>query len=82
MERPMIGWNGMFTLPMTDSVCTVLLGVDLLLFGIVGLTVWAVQLIWIPFWAAGVINGLGHYWGYRNYEPRDASTNLSPIGHC
>ncbi len=60
--------------------CTVLLGVDLLLFGIVGLTVWAVQLIWIPFWAAGVINGLGHYWGYRNYEPRDASTNLSPLG--
>ncbi|MBL8259161.1 MAG: fatty acid desaturase [Candidatus Competibacteraceae bacterium] len=59
---------------------TLLLGVDLALFGIAGLTVWAVQLMWIPFWAAGVINGLGHYWGYRNYEPRDASTNLSPLG--
>lgn len=57
-----------------------LLFLDLALFGIAGLTVWAVQLIWIPFWAAGVINGLGHYWGYRNYEPRDASTNLVPIG--
>ena len=59
---------------------TLLLFVDLALFGIPGLTVWAVQLLWIPFWAAGVVNGLGHYWGYRNYEPRDASTNLSPIG--
>lgn len=59
---------------------TLLLFLDLVLFGIAGLTIWAVQLLWIPFWAAGVINGLGHYWGYRNYEPRDASTNLSPIG--
>lgn len=57
-----------------------LLFVDLTLFGIPGLTIWAIQLLWIPFWAAGVVNGLGHYWGYRNYEPRDASTNLSPIG--
>ncbi len=57
-----------------------LLFLDLALFGVPGLTVWAVQLLWIPFWAAGVINGLGHYWGYRNYEPRDASTNLSPLG--
>ena len=59
---------------------TLMLFVDLTLFGIAGLTVWAIQLLWIPFWAAGVINGLGHYWGYRNYEPRDASTNLLPIG--
>lgn len=59
---------------------TLLLFVDLALFGIAGLTVWAIQLLWIPFWAAGVVNGLGHYWGYRNYEPRDASTNLLPIG--
>lgn len=59
---------------------TLLLILNLVLFGIPGLTVWAVQLFWIPFWAAGVINGLGHYWGYRNYEPRDASTNLLPIG--
>lgn len=57
-----------------------LLPLNLTLFGVAGLTIWAIQLIWIPFWAAGVINGLGHYWGYRNYEPRDASTNLSPLG--
>src|SRR5512144_591293 len=53
---------------------------DLLLFGVVGLSVWAVQMVWIPFWAAGVINGIGHYWGYRNYEPKDASTNIVPWG--
>jgi len=52
---------------------------DLVLFGVLGLTVWAVQMLWIPFWAAGVINGLGHYAGYRNFETRDAATNLIPI---
>ena len=59
---------------------TFLLLLNLTLFGAPGLTIWSVQLLWIPFWAAGVINGLGHYWGYRNYEPHDASANLSPIG--
>jgi stearoyl-CoA desaturase (delta-9 desaturase) len=54
--------------------------IDVLLFGLVGLAVWAVQMIWIPFWAAGVINGIGHYWGYRNYEVADASTNIVPWG--
>ncbi len=54
--------------------------IDLALFGAAGLTVWAVQMIWIPFWAAGVINGIGHYWGYRNYECRDAATNILPWG--
>ena len=53
---------------------------DLAMFGLAGITVWAIQMIWIPFWAAGVINGLGHFWGYRNYECRDASTNLVPWG--
>ncbi|CAL1241140.1 DesA family fatty acid desaturase [Candidatus Methylocalor cossyra] len=53
---------------------------DLLFFGVHGITVWAVQMIWIPFWAAGVVNGLGHYWGYRNFETPDASTNLIPFG--
>jgi len=53
---------------------------DLALFGVAGLTVWAVQMAWIPFWAAGVINGVGHYWGYRNYESRDAATNIFPWG--
>jgi stearoyl-CoA desaturase (delta-9 desaturase) len=54
--------------------------IDLALFGVVGMTLWAVQMLWIPFWAAGVINGIGHYWGYRNYEPADASTNIAPLG--
>lgn len=54
--------------------------IDLLLFGAAGITVWAIQMIWIPFWAAGVINGIGHYWGYRNYECKDASRNISPWG--
>ncbi|PXX45673.1 DesA family fatty acid desaturase [Aquitalea magnusonii] len=57
-----------------------MLGIDLLLFGPAGLSIWAVQMLWIPFWAAGVINGLGHWWGYRNFENEDASTNLIPWG--
>ena len=54
--------------------------IDLLLFGPIGLTIWAVQMIWIPFFAAGVINGIGHYWGYRCFAPDDASTNIVPWG--
>jgi stearoyl-CoA desaturase (delta-9 desaturase) len=53
---------------------------DLLLFGAIGLTVWAVQMLWIPVMAAGIINGIGHWWGYRNFEAADASTNVSPWG--
>jgi stearoyl-CoA desaturase (delta-9 desaturase) len=54
--------------------------IDVALFGGIGLTVWAVQMAWIPVWATGVINGIGHYWGYRNFEAPDASTNVSPWG--
>jgi stearoyl-CoA desaturase (Delta-9 desaturase) len=54
--------------------------VDLLLFGAIGATVWAVQMVWIPITAAGVINGIGHYWGYRNFEAPDASRNIVPWG--
>jgi len=54
--------------------------VDVALFGPVGLTIWAVQMIWIPFFAAGIINGVGHYWGYRNFACEDASTNIVPWG--
>ncbi len=54
--------------------------IDLLLFGTAGITIWAVQMMWIPFWAAGVVNGLGHAVGYRNFECRDAATNLVPWG--
>jgi stearoyl-CoA desaturase (delta-9 desaturase) len=54
--------------------------INLALFGVAGLAVWAVQMIWIPVTAAGIINGIGHYWGYRNFEAPDASTNVSPWG--
>ncbi len=54
--------------------------IDVALFGVLGLTVWAVQMAWIPVTAAGIINGIGHYWGYRNYDCKDASTNILPIG--
>jgi stearoyl-CoA desaturase (Delta-9 desaturase) len=54
--------------------------INLALFGAAGLSVWAVQMIWIPVTAAGIINGIGHYWGYRNFEAPDASTNISPWG--
>ncbi len=54
--------------------------INLALFGVAGLAVWAVQMAWIPVTAAGIINGIGHYWGYRNFEAPDASTNISPWG--
>jgi stearoyl-CoA desaturase (delta-9 desaturase) len=57
-----------------------LLLINLLLFSWWGLLVWGVQMIWIPFWAAGIINGIGHYWGYRNGETKDHSRNISPWG--
>lgn len=56
------------------------LALNLFLLGIPGITVWAVQMMWIPFFAAGVINGVGHYWGYRNFECPDAATNIVPWG--
>jgi stearoyl-CoA desaturase (delta-9 desaturase) len=54
--------------------------INIALFGAIGLTIWAIQMAWIPFWAAGVVNGLGHFWGYRNFNSEDASTNLVPWG--
>lgn len=57
----------------------IMLLVDVALFGIWGIAVWAVQMIWIPFWAAGVVNGLGHWWGYRVSNTNDTSRNLCPF---
>jgi stearoyl-CoA desaturase (Delta-9 desaturase) len=58
-----------------------MLVINVLLFGTVaGAAIWLVQMAWIPFWAAGVINGIGHYWGYRNFEVPDASKNIVPWG--
>jgi len=73
MERNVytrFGWQGV----------GLMLILDLALFGAIGAAVWAVQMLWIPFWAAGVVNGVGHFWGYRNFEATDASTNLVPWG--
>jgi len=57
-----------------------MLVIDLVLFGPWGLIVWGIQMIWIPFWAAGVVNGIGHWWGYRNGQTKDNSRNILPIG--
>jgi stearoyl-CoA desaturase (delta-9 desaturase) len=59
---------------------TLLLFASFALFGFKGVAIWAIQMAWIPFWAAGVVNGLGHWWGYRNFETDDTATNLSPWG--
>ncbi len=59
---------------------TLLLFISFALFGFAGVAIWALQMAWIPFWAAGVVNGLGHWWGYRNFESADTSTNLTPWG--
>ena len=53
---------------------------DFVMFGFIGVTIWAVQMMWIPFLAAGVVNGIGHYWGYRSFQPGDASRNIVPWG--
>lgn len=57
---------------------TLLLFISFGLFGFAGVAVWAIQMLWIPFWAAGVVNGLGHWWGYRNFATTDTATNLTP----
>ena len=57
---------------------TLLLFISFALFGFAGVAIWAIQMAWIPFWAAGVVNGLGHWWGYRNFETTDTATNLTP----
>ena len=54
--------------------------INLVLFGPIGLTIWAVQMAWSPVLAAGIVNGVGHYWGYRNFQPEDASRNIVPWG--
>jgi stearoyl-CoA desaturase (delta-9 desaturase) len=59
---------------------SLLMIVNVVLFGPIGVTIWAVQMLWIPFFAAGVINGIGHYWGYRNFDAEDASRNIVPWG--
>ncbi len=71
--------NHVYT-PHTSLGVSALLIVNLILFGVLGLTVWAIQMLWIPFFAAGVVNGIGHRLGYRNFECPDAATNFAPWG--
>lgn len=59
---------------------TLLFVINVALFGVVGITIWAIQMLWMPIFGAGFINGVGHYWGYRNFEIKDASTNIIPWG--
>jgi stearoyl-CoA desaturase (Delta-9 desaturase) len=59
---------------------SLLLVINIALFGAIGVTVWAVQMLWIPVTAAGIVNGIGHYWGYRNYDCADAACNIIPFG--
>ncbi|HEY8856593.1 MAG TPA: fatty acid desaturase [Rugosibacter sp.] len=67
--------------PLNKLGVFIMLGINLVLFGPwIGSLIWVIQMIWIPFWAAGVVNGIGHYWGYRNFACADASTNIFPIG--
>jgi stearoyl-CoA desaturase (delta-9 desaturase) len=63
-----------------DLGISLLMVIDVALFGVVGVSVWAVQMMWIPFWAGGVVNGVGHFLGYRNFGSADASTNIIPLG--
>ena len=64
--------------PHANAGPVLLLLLNAVLFGLPGIALWAIQMAWIPFWAAGVVNGLGHWWGYRNFESADTSTNLTP----
>lgn len=66
--------------PFSNSGIGLLFVTFVILFGPLGITYWAIQMAWIPFFAAGVINGGGHYWGYRNFETKDGSTNITNIG--
>ncbi len=66
--------------PFSWQGVAVMLVINLALFGPIGATIWAVQMLWIPITAAGIINGIGHFWGYRNFACADASTNIVPWG--
>ncbi len=59
---------------------TLMLLISLALFGVIGAALWALQMVWIPFWAAGFVNGIGHWAGYRNFESADTARNLIPWG--
>ena len=65
-----------FYSPLSTTGVGIMLVLNIIMFGPIGLSIWAVQMLWIPLTAAGVINGVGHYWGYRNFQTDDASKNI------
>jgi stearoyl-CoA desaturase (delta-9 desaturase) len=78
--RPTTGSSATCTRAIRGRASGLMLMVNFMLFGALGVTIWAVQMLWIPVTAAGVINGIGHYWGYRNFASADASKNIVPWG--
>jgi len=82
MENASVGGTSAGSIaPVESSLGIVLmLLIDIVLFGWWGVLIWGIQMIWIPFWAAGVINGIGHWWGYRNGETKDKSRNKNVSG--
>ena len=66
--------------PLSTTGVGIMLVLNIIIFGPIGLSIWAVQMLWIPPTAAGVINDVGHYWGYRNFQTKDASKNIFPFG--
>lgn len=71
--------NSVYT-PLNILGIGILLVINLILFDKIGALIWLAQMLWIPFWAAGVVNGLGHWWGYRNHDTNDSSRNIMPVG--
>lgn len=71
--------RNVYTKHSAKGVATMLI-IDIILFGPIGITIWAIQMMWAPVMAAGIINGVGHYWGYRNFQAEDASRNIVPWG--
>ena len=71
--------NKLYT-PYTWLGIIIMLIINVFLFGYWGFLIWGIQMLWIPFWAAGVVNGIGHWWGYRNGNTKDNSTNIFPFG--
>jgi stearoyl-CoA desaturase (Delta-9 desaturase) len=76
----LIGWSFTYTQPHSRLGIGILLVLNTLIFGWWGPVIWGIQMMWIPFWAAGVINGVGHWIGYRNGHTKDHSRNISPWG--
>jgi stearoyl-CoA desaturase (Delta-9 desaturase) len=76
----LIGLSTTYTVAHSRLGIGILLVFNIIVFGWIGAIIWGIQMLWIPFWAAGVVNGIGHWWGYRNGETKDRSRNIVPWG--